>query len=213
MIPLSSQPDAHGIVGGAELHHVHALHGEQRVQVFHGRCLLDHDGHHRVVEGLHEGGRAHVHDIAHVAAHAHAVETAVSRCLRPRRGDALRHVGGRARVGEEQVLDAGADGPHPEIGPRLLLDLHHGRHVRKGVHGAREILEGEEIVGRVLSRELHVVEEAGVARQLDGGRPRRVDMGAEGGLPRAQELAKLIGTHGMNLLWRRGPGRGDGGPR
>src|SRR5712692_9001552 len=97
--------------------------------------LLDHDGDHRVLEGLYEGGRADVHDVADVAAHAHAVDAAVPGRLRPHRAHALRDVVGRARVGEEQILDAGADGPHGHERARLLLDLHHGRHVREGVDG------------------------------------------------------------------------------
>src|SRR5215831_8276441 len=58
----------------------------------------------------------------------------------------------------------------------------------------------KQIVGRVLSGELHVVEEAGVSHQLDGGGPCGVDVGAEGGLARPQELAEPIGTHAFDLL-------------
>ena len=80
------------------------------------------------------------------------------------RAHALAHVLGRARIGEEHVLDARADGPHRQVGARLLLDLDHGRHVVEGVHRPPEVLEREEIVGRVLAHELDVVEDARVAR-------------------------------------------------
>ena len=92
-----------------------------------------------------------------------------------------------------------ADGPHREVGARLLLDLHHRRHVREGLHRPREVLEREEVVGRVLAHELHVVEHAGVAGQLGHRRPDRVDMRAEGGLARAKPLAESVGTHAPSL--------------
>jgi hypothetical protein len=72
------------------------------------------------------------------------VDAAGGRRLRAHRTHALAHVVHRARVGEQHVLDARADGAHREIGARLLLDLHHRRHVREGVHRPGEILQGEE---------------------------------------------------------------------
>ena len=78
--------------------------------------------------------------------------------LRAHAAHALAHVVRRARIGEEQVLDARPDGAHREIGARLLLDLHHRRHVRERVHRPRQVLQGEEVVGRVLAHELDVVE-------------------------------------------------------
>jgi hypothetical protein len=117
--------------------------------------------------------------------------------LRPHCTHALAHVVHCARVGEEHVLDAASDGAHREIGTGLLLDLHHRRHVRERLHRPREVLEGEEIVGRVLAHELHVVEHAGVSGQLGHRRPDRVDMSAEGGLTGAKPLAESVGTHGF----------------
>src|SRR6185436_1052182 len=125
VVPLPRDADAHRVVGGAELHHIHALDREHRLHVLHRRGLLDHHRHHRVLQRLHEGGRAHVHHMPHVAAHAVSMDAAGGGCLRPHGAHALAHVVHRARVGEEHVLDAGTDGAHREIGARLLLDLHH----------------------------------------------------------------------------------------
>src|SRR5260221_9900585 len=44
MAVLAGLADAHGEVGGAELNHVDARHGEDAVEVVHARLLLDHDG-------------------------------------------------------------------------------------------------------------------------------------------------------------------------
>jgi len=197
--PLSREPDAHRVVGGPELDHVDALHRQHRLQVLHRGGLLDHHRHHRVVERLDERGRAHVHDVADIAAHAHPVETARLGCLGPHAPHAVAHVVGRARIGEEQVLDPRADGAHRQVGARLLLDLEHGGHVVERVHGPREVLEREEIVGRVLAHELHVVEEAGVTGQLHHRRPRRVDVSAHRGLARPQQFPESIASHAPSL--------------
>ena len=71
---------------------------------------------------------------------------ALARALGARRLDALLHVLDRPRVGEEQVLDAGADGARGDEGARLLGYLHHGGHVREELHGARDVLEGVHVV-------------------------------------------------------------------
>ena len=88
-------------------------------------------------------------DHADVALHADAVDalaTALARALGARRLDAFLHVLHRPRVGEEKVLDAGADGARGDEGARLLGYLHHGGHVREELHGARYVLQRVHVV-------------------------------------------------------------------
>jgi hypothetical protein len=113
------------------------------------------------------------------------------------RAHAFPRVGHRAHVGEEEVLDAGAERAHGEVRARLLLDLRHAGHVGKQVDRPPEVLEGVEIVRRVLGHELDVVEHLRVPDELDDGRPRDRQMGAESRRSRAQELPQPIGAHDL----------------
>jgi hypothetical protein len=76
VIPLPGQAEAHRVVGGAELHHVDPGHGQDRLEVLDRGLLLDHERDHRVVQRLHERGRADLDHVADVAPHADPVETA-----------------------------------------------------------------------------------------------------------------------------------------
>jgi hypothetical protein len=168
---LSGQADAHRVVGPAELHHVDALDREDRLEILDRVALLDHECHDRVLERLDERRPADVDHEADVAPHADPVVAAGLRRLGPDAADAFLRVGDRADVGEEEILDPGADRTDGEIAARLLLDLHHAGHVREDVDCAPKVLEGVEVVRRVLADEFDVVERAGVADELRDRRP------------------------------------------
>ena len=134
--------------------------------------LLDHHRDHRVVEGLDEGGRADVDHVAHVAAHADPVDAAAPRASPPAR---------RARTRARRRPCAGRR--RARSGCRRRWRARRGRSAAAArsssspTCGERstaraEVLEREEVVGRVLAHELDVVEDAGVADQLGDRRPR-----------------------------------------
>jgi hypothetical protein len=93
------------------------------------------------------------------------------RRLGARRRHALARVLDGADVGEQEVLDTGANRPHAPVNPRLLLDLHHAAEVGEELDGAADVVQLVEIVGRVLADELDVVEHLRLAHQLDQRRP------------------------------------------
>src|SRR5262249_46755194 len=90
------------------------------VRVLPRPCGAGMVGSHGVVEGVAERGRARVDEAADVTASAIPVDAPAPGPLSAHRGHALREVGGRAWIGEKQILDSRADGAHPEIGPGLL---------------------------------------------------------------------------------------------
>lgn len=154
-----------------------------------------HDGDDDVAQRLHVRLAA---AIAHVRepAGGHAVGAAVLRSLRAHDAHALLHVGGGATVGEQDAVEARPDRALREEAPRLLVDLELHRHV-VDVPGAREVVEVVEVEGTVLSDELDVVVETRVPDRLHDGRPRGVNVGGQRGLVGLQELAQLVGSHGV----------------
>jgi hypothetical protein len=157
--------------------------------------LLDHDGHDDVAQGLDVLlGAA----IAHVgeATGGHAVRSFVLRGLRAHDAHALLHVGGGATVREQDAVEAGPDRPLREEAPRLLVDLELHRHV-VDVAGSREVVEVVEVEGAVLADELDVVVETRVADGFHHGWPCGVNVGGQRGLVGLQELAQLVGSHGV----------------
>ena len=61
----------------------------------------------------------------------------------------------------------GADRADRQVRARLLLDLHHRRHVREQIDGAAQVFQGVQIVRRVLAEELDVVVQKGDPIAID----------------------------------------------
>ena len=75
-----------------------------------------------------------------------------------------------------------------QVSARLLLDLHHGRHVVEQLDRPAQVLQGVEVVRPVLGHELHVVEHPRQADQLHDRGPRTDEMGAQSGLIGIQQF-------------------------
>ena len=187
--------DAHGVVGSAELHHVHAGHREDVFQILDALALFDHHRDDHVVQGLDVVGVADVAVGADVAAHADAHQTAAAWRFRTHRGDAVAGVLDGADIGEQHRLEARADGAQGLVGVLALFDLDHATNAGQ-LEGAAEIVEVVHGERRVFGGELDVVVLPGGADQLDQRRPHRQDMSAEGRLVGLELLAELVGAHG-----------------
>ena len=143
VVPVPGHADAHRVVRRPELDHVDPGHREDRVEVLDRLPLLDHERDHRAVERLHERRAAAVQHVARRPAACRRRGGRRARRLGPHGPHALADVLHRSHVGEQEVLDAGADRARGQVRPRVLLDLHHPGHVVEQVDRAAEVLEGE----------------------------------------------------------------------
>ena len=172
-------PDAHRIVCRPELHHIHTLHRQEFLQILHGRGLLHHHGHHRILHCLYESQACCIRPESHRAPHTRPVLSARLRRLRPNGRNTLTHVLRRTKVSQKHVLDSCPDRAACDVSPRLLLDLDHGRHVVEQLHRAGDVLKGVKVVRCVFGHIFYVVEHAGLAHHLHDRWPGAVDVCAQ----------------------------------
>ena len=116
------------------------------------------------------------------------METTVGGCFRPDGLHALPCVGGTAAVGKEDALEAGADGPLGREVARLLVNFDHGAEV-ENLGCAAQMIQVVKIERGVLGDKLNIVVDAGMADNLNDGRPGAVDVRAERRLPGVQQRA------------------------
>ncbi len=64
--------------------------------------------------------------------------------------------------------------------------------MREEIHGPTEIFQGIQVVGRILPRELDVVDDAGLPDDFHKPGPDDMDMDSQGGLAGLQEIAQDI---------------------
>ena len=141
VVVVAGPPDAHGVITGSELHHIDAWNVEDGFQVFDRFAFFDHDRHHGLIGHLHPiAERYSGEDIAHIARARGAGDAAVRRRLR---ANGLARVRNRPNIREQQVLDTGSRGLLRQVCARLLIDLHHGRHVIEQLDCTGEVVEGE----------------------------------------------------------------------
>ena len=144
MVVVAGPSDAHGVVAGSELHHVDAGNVEYRFQILDGLALFDHDRHHGLIRQLHPIAEGHSReDIAHIPGARCPGDAAVRRGLRANGSDGLARVRHRPNIREQQVLNARPRGLLRQVRARLLIDLHHGRHVIEQLDRPGEVVEGE----------------------------------------------------------------------
>ncbi len=153
----------------------------------------------RVVEGLHERGSSRFEDETDVAPHADAVNAAAMGRFRPHGPHAGFDVRDRPRIGEQHVLNPRTDRTNGQIGPGILLDLHHAGEMIEQIDGPPDVFECVQIVRGIFAHELDIVEHLRVADQFDDRRPRNVQMRAQSRLSGIEQLTQSITTHARLL--------------
>src|SRR4030042_2095523 len=101
---LSRLTDAYRVIGRTELYHVHALHGQDFLEVIHGALLLYHDGDNHVVHRLRPFFQAGISAVAGASPCAETVYATRLRRLSPDVANALFNVVSAAAVRDKDVI-------------------------------------------------------------------------------------------------------------
>ena len=185
--------NVHREIGAAPLHHLDLWLFEDFLQGVDSALLLDHEGEHRVGDGLNVFRRPAVLHVR-VSPGGHAIQPAVVRVVRHGRPDAFTHLVDAPGIGEQDAAITGADSPLREERHETLIDLDHAAHVEQ-LGSAAHVVKIVKVRWAVFGHELHVVIKPRVSDGFDFGWPYTVDVCAERRLPGFQLLPQDVWSH------------------